>query len=315
MMRGMSTATRLALLSALAGGLVVVPGLSVLAGGPGIEESRGVIRLIVRGDDMGFAHASNPAAVRCYTEGVMRSVEVLAVGPWFPEAARMLREVPGLDVGLHLALTSEWDNLKWRPLTDAASLVRSGGWFFPMIWPHPHYGKEGALREQPWKIGEIERELRAQIALARRELPNLSHLSTHMGFGELSPEVEALVTRLAEENGLLYDIEGRRGVRSAGWEGPHATGEDKVQSFVRMLEGLEAGTWLFVDHPALDTPETRAVHHVGYEDVAVDRQGVVEAWTSPVVRQAVERRGIRLIAYRDLAGDEASEPAGDAGHR
>ena len=28
----------------------------------------------------------------------MRAVEVMAVGPWFPEAARLLRENPGLDV-------------------------------------------------------------------------------------------------------------------------------------------------------------------------------------------------------------------------
>jgi len=309
MMPGMRRAIRHVLSLTLASGLMLAP--PVLAAPPGTDAGR--VRLIVRGDDMGFSHASNPSTLRCYTEGVMRSVEVLAVGPWFPEAARMLREEPGLDVGLHLALTSEWDNLKWRPLTDAPSLVNAGGFFFPMIWPHPHYGKEGALREQPWKIDEIERELRAQIGLARRELPHLSHLSSHMGFGGLSPEVEALVKSLATESGLLVDLEGR-GVKSARWDGPHETGEEKVASFVRMLEGLEPGTWLFVDHPADDTPEMRAIHHVGYENVAADRQGVVDAWTSPLVRQTVERRGIRLVSYRDLAAEEASATAGGAGH-
>jgi len=258
------------------------------------------IRLIVRGDDMGFAHASNPAALRCFTDGVMRSVEVLAVGSWFPEASRMLRETPALDVGLHLALTSEWDNLKWRPLTTAPSLVDADGYFFPMIWPHPHYGKDGALREHPWTLGEIEAELRAQIALARREIPQLSHLSTHMGFGGLAPEVESLVGRLAGESGLLIDLDAL-GVKRTEWSGPHATPEEKVTSFVRMLEGLSPGTWLFVDHPALDSEEMRAVHHVGYEDVAVDREGVVEAWTSPLVKEAVRRRGIVLVSYRDAA--------------
>jgi predicted glycoside hydrolase/deacetylase ChbG (UPF0249 family) len=260
------------------------------------------IRLIVRGDDMGFAHASNPAVLRCFNDGVMRTVEVLALGPWFPEAARMLRETPALDVGLHLALTSEWDNLKWRPLTTALSLVDADGYLHPMIWPHPHYGKEGALREHPWKIGEIEAELRAQIALARREIPQLSHLSTHMGFGGLSPEVESLVGRLAGESGLLIDLDAL-GVKRAEWNGSHATPEEKVASFVRMLDGLSPGTWLFVDHPALDSEEMRAVHHVGYEDVAVDREGVVEAWTSPIVKEAVRRRGVVLVSYRDVASD------------
>jgi len=257
------------------------------------------VRLIVRGDDMGSSQASNPAHIRCYTDGVMRTAEVMAVGPWFPEAARLLRENPGLDVGLHLALTSEWDNVKWRPLTTAPSLVEAGGWFFPMIWPNESYGTDRALKEQPWTLAEIERELRAQIELAKREVPHLSHLSGHMGFASIGEEVGALVRRLAGEYGL--DIDPREhGVQSLRWEGPRETPAEKVETFARMLETLEPGTWLFVDHPAFDVPEMRAVHHVGYEDVAVDRQGVVDAWTSPEVKDVVARRGIELIGYRHL---------------
>ncbi len=44
----------------------------------------------------------------------------------------------------------------------------------------------------------------------------------------------------------------------------------------------------------------RAVHHVGYETVAVDRQGVTDAWTSPQALEVVKRRGIELIGYKDL---------------
>jgi len=257
------------------------------------------IRLIVRGDDMGSSQASNEAVVRCFKDGVMRDVELMAVGPWFPEAARLLRENPGLDVGLHLALTSEWDNVKWRPLTTAPSLVGKDGTFHPMIWPHPHYGKERALKEQPWKLDEIERELRAQIELTKREVPQLSHLSDHMGFQALGPEVAALVKRLAVEYGLDIDPEAL-GVQWVGWNGKPETSAQKVESFVRVLEGLSPGTWLFVDHPALDTPEMRATGHVGYETVAVDRQGVTDAWTSPAVRAVVTRRSIELIGYKDL---------------
>ena len=257
------------------------------------------IRLIVRGDDMGSSQASNEAVVRCFKDGVMRDVELMAVGPWFPEAARLLRENPGLDVGLHLALTSEWDNVKWRPLTTAPSLVGKDGTFHPMIWPHPHYGKERALKEQPWKLDEIERELRAQIELTKREVPQLSHLSDHMGFQALGPEVAALVKRLAVEYGFDIDPEAL-GVQWVGWNGKPETPAQKVVSFVRVLEGLSPGTWLFVDHPALDTPEMRATGHVGYETVAVDRQGVTDAWTSPAVRAVVTRRSIELIGYKDL---------------
>jgi predicted glycoside hydrolase/deacetylase ChbG (UPF0249 family) len=275
---------------------------SLAASGPvGTSAAEPPIRLIVRGDDMGSSQASNEASIRCFKDGVMRDVEVMAVGPWFPQAARLLRENPGLDVGLHLALTSEWDNVKWRPLTPAPSLVGRDGTFHPMIWPHPHYGKERALREQPWKLDEIERELRAQVELAKREVPQLSHLSDHMGFQALGPDVAALVRRLAAEYELDIDP-GALGVRSVGWYGNPQAPADKVASFTRLVEELGPGTWLFVDHPALDTPEMRATGHVGYEQVAVDRQGVTDAWTSPAVKEIVRRRGIELIGYRDLAG-------------
>ena len=257
------------------------------------------IRLVVRGDDMGSSQASNEAAVRCFRDGVMRDVELMAVGPWFPQAARLLRENPGLDVGLHLALTSEWDNVKWRPLTTAPSLVEPDGTFHPMIWPGPHYGKERALKEQAWKLDEIERELRAQITLTKREVPQLSHLSDHMGFQALGPEVVALVKRLAVEYGLDIDPE-TLGAKPVGWDGKAATPAEKVESFARVLGKLGPGTWVFVDHPALDTPEMRATGHVGYEHVAVDRQGVTDAWTSPAVKEIATRRGIDLIGYRDL---------------
>ena len=257
------------------------------------------VRLVVRGDDMASSQASNEAVIRCFKDGVMRDVEVMAVGPWFPEAARLLRENPGLDVGLHLALTSEWENVKWRPLTAAPSLIEPAGYFFPMIWPGPNYGKERALKEQPWKLDEIERELRAQIELTKREVPQLSHLSDHMGFPSLGPEVVALVKRLAGEYRLDIDTEAA-GARSVGWDGRPATPAEKVASFLRVLEKLPPGTWVFVDHPALDTPEMRGIWHRGYENVAVDRQGVTDAWTSPAAKALSSRRGIELIGYKDL---------------
>ncbi|HEU5147556.1 MAG TPA: hypothetical protein VFT90_12610 [Chryseosolibacter sp.] len=57
---------------------------------------------------------------------------------------------------------------------------------------------------------------------------------------------------------------------------------------------------IVVGHPGLDTPETRAIHHTGYEDVVIDRQGVTDAWTSEKVKEAILKFNIELISYRDL---------------
>ena len=52
---------------------------------------------------MGVAQAVNEACIQCYREGIARSVEVIVPGPWFLDAVRLLKENPGLDVGVHLA--------------------------------------------------------------------------------------------------------------------------------------------------------------------------------------------------------------------
>jgi chitin disaccharide deacetylase len=256
-------------------------------------------RLIVRGDDMGYAHAGNEAIVRCFTHGVMTSAEVIAPAPWFPEAVRMLAAHPTLDVGVHLSLSSEWDLVKWRPLTDCPSLRDADGYFFPMIYPNPSYPRR-ALAEQAWRIEEVERELRAQIELAKRHVPRLSHWSAHMGCTNLREDVRALTKALGREYGI-DGVPEDRGVSRATYVGAHTTSTEKIAAFLRMLDSLESGkTYMMVDHPGLDGPELRAIHHVGYEDVAVDRQGVTDTWTSPAVRERIRRHGIRLISYRDL---------------
>jgi hypothetical protein len=256
-------------------------------------------RLIVRGDDMGFSQSANEALIRCSREGIQTTIEVLVPSPWFPQAARLLAENPQIDVGVHLALSSEWDHVKWRPLTAAASLRDADGYFFPMIFPHRAYPGQ-ALKENRWQLNDIEREFRAQIELARRKIPRVSHLSGHMGCDRLSDDVRQLVRTLAREYRLDLEPD-ELGVRSVGLTGPRRTAEEKIAGFLQLLDGLEDDqTYLFVEHPGLDTPELRAIHHVGYEDVAQDRQGVTQMWTDPRVRRHIQAKGIRLIGYREL---------------
>lgn len=258
-------------------------------------------RLIVRGDDMGYAHAGNEAILKCSLEGIQTSVEIIVPSPWFPEAVKMLQANPGIDVGIHLAITSEWDNVKWRPLTDCRSLMDEDGYFFPMVWPNKNYHGR-AIADHAINVAEIEEEFRAQIELARKKIPRLSHISAHMGCSNLNADVKAMTKKLAQEYGIDIDPADHN-VQSVRYDGPTETGEQKIESFIRMLSKLEDGkTYLFVDHPGLDSPELRAIHHVGYEDVAIDRQGVTDAWTSAKVKAALRKYNVELISYRDLLG-------------
>jgi predicted glycoside hydrolase/deacetylase ChbG (UPF0249 family) len=256
-------------------------------------------RLIVRGDDMGYSHAGNEAIIKAYKEGIETSIEVIVPSPWFPEAVKMLKENPKVDVGIHLAITSEWDNVKWRPLTDCPSLRDDDGFFYPMIWANKNYpGK--AINDHPVNIADIEKEFRAQIELALKKIPRISHISSHMGCTNINDAVRQMTVKLAREYKIDIDP-AASGVLNARYEGAHKTSKEKIESFIKMLANLEAGkTYLFVDHPGLDSPELRAIHHIGYEDVAIDRQGVTDAWTSNEVRDAIKRYGIELISYAEL---------------
>ena len=256
-------------------------------------------RLIVRGDDMGFSHSGNEAIIKAYKEGVETSVEIIVPSPWFPEAVKMLNENPSLDVGIHIALTSEWDNVKYRPVSHCPSLTDEDGYFFPMIWPNKNYPGM-SLTEKKWKIEDVETELRAQIELAMKKIPRISHISAHMGCYGMTSQVAALARTLAQEYKIDIDPKDYN-VKSVSYSGPKATSEEKIQSFIKMLESLKPGeTYLFVDHPGLDSPELRAIYHIGYENVAVDRQGVTDAWTDLKVKDAIKKLGIQLISYADL---------------
>lgn len=263
-------------------------------------------RLIVRGDDMGYTHSGNEALMKCYTDGFEKSIEVIVPSPWYPEAVQLLKQIPNADVGIHLALTSEWDNVKWRPLTNCSSLTDARGYFLPMVFPNKNYPGR-SIRENKWKIEDVEKEFRAQIEMAKRDIPQLTHISGHMGCTSLSEEVRALAKKLSGEYGLEVDLS-EQDVQSISYRGPKQTAAEKIQSFMNMLDSLQPGkTYLFVDHPGLDNEELRAVHHIGYEDVAEDRQGVTDLFTSKKVMDYIRKKNIQIISYKDLWAASAAK--------
>lgn len=257
------------------------------------------IYLLVRGDDIGFSHATNVACIDSYKKGIMQSVELMPVTPWFIEAVEMLNENPGLDVGIHLALTSEWTYLKWRPLTDVPSLVDSNGYFYPMVWQQKHYAPNTSIQMANWNIEEVEKELRAQIELALKHVPHITHMGGHMGFANLDSGLGELMQLLSKEYGLDIDMSEYNFKRLGSWdkETPY---KDRITLLCEKINSLTPGYYIFVDHPALDVPEMQAVSHPGYENVAIDREWVTRVFTSDKVKKTIEAKGIKLISYKDL---------------
>ena len=173
---------------------------------PQTPPAEGRVRLIVQGDDLGVGHGVNEATLQAYRDGILRSANVIVPGPWLLEAAESFCDNPGLDAGVHLAITSEWSSVKWRPLTGAPWLVDENGYFFPMVWPIADLPPHSSLKEASPRLPEIERELRAQIEMARRLIPQLTYSWEHMGFGSLSPDIRDLVARLTKGYGSSHPV-------------------------------------------------------------------------------------------------------------
>jgi predicted glycoside hydrolase/deacetylase ChbG (UPF0249 family) len=250
------------------------------------EES---IQLIMRADDMGFSNAANLACIKGYKEGIITTVEVLVPGPWFLAAAKLLKENPDLDVGVHLALTSEWDNYKWRPLTQAPSLVTEDR-YFP--------GSDDEFRQLNVSTEEVEQEFRAQIELALKYIPQVSHLSVHMNAPVSTEELIQIIVKLSQE----YNLPLGPGMdRYLGMWGVPA--EQKEDYLADTLNKLEPGLWVFVCHPALNNPETQAIEGSEYDAnirMAIHREVVTNAVTSDRIKQIVQDRHIKLIRYSDI---------------
>lgn len=61
-------------------------------------------RLIVTADDFGLSAEVNEAVEQAHREGVLTCASLMVTGPAFADAVRRARRMPGLGVGLHLAI-------------------------------------------------------------------------------------------------------------------------------------------------------------------------------------------------------------------
>jgi predicted glycoside hydrolase/deacetylase ChbG (UPF0249 family) len=148
--------------------------------------------LILHADDLGMAQSVNRATHESLERGWINSASILVPCPWFPQVVRWARAHPEADLGIHLALTSEWTTFRWRPLTaveSVPSLMDPDG-YLPLV------ETTVAQRARP---EEAEKELRAQIERARAAGIRLTHLDSHMNALYGTPGLLDVYVRLGRE--------------------------------------------------------------------------------------------------------------------
>ena len=255
------------------------------------------IYLVVRTDDGGMSHSVNMALEKLISSGIPVSVSVMFPTPWYQETVEILKHHPDVSVGIHLTLNSEWKNYRWGPIlgrTAVPSLVDADGYFFQST---------AALHQNHPNMGEVEKELRAQIERALHSGLKIDYVDYHMGTAVSTPEFRALTERLAKEYGLgmsQYFGETR------GNPQYEASPPDKADSLVAMIARLNPGINLVVTHVGIDNAELGALIDMNTDgalpDMSKNRQGELDAITSQRVRDALKARDVHLITYRQLIG-------------
>lgn len=262
------------------------------------------IKLLVRVDDAGSSWSSNIGCLEACRDGIATSIEVMMPGAWVHHAAGLYNAHPSIDVGVHLTLTSEWDAVKWRPLTAAKSLVDGDGFFFPLITPREDDDRV-SLADASWSLDDVADEFRAQIALGISMFDQVSHVSSHMirHFRELDPRMGEVIAELCESFGLQDDAFGHGLSRMDGYPKYPRDSQLRISSFLDELSALSTGTHIFIDHPAVPSDALGAMGHTGYEDVMLDRMTCLDVLLEPEIKSHINHLGIELISYRDLMSE------------
>ncbi|MEO7990263.1 MAG: polysaccharide deacetylase family protein [Chryseolinea sp.] len=154
---------------------------------------KGAKVLILHVDDGGMSFDSNQGVINAMEKGVANSVSVMMPCPWVPGFVHYLKEHPNVDAGLHLTLTSEWDDYRWSPLSGKKAtpgLVDSEGAFWPSV--------KDVVKNA--KADEVEMEIRAQLERARAMGFEPTHMDSHMGTLFASPEFLQRYIKVGVEN-------------------------------------------------------------------------------------------------------------------
>ncbi|HEY43705.1 MAG TPA: ChbG/HpnK family deacetylase [Anaerolineae bacterium] len=273
--------------------------------------------LIVHVDDVGMCQANVEGFSDLVDFGLISTGSVMVPCAWFSLAAHYARTHPEADLGIHLVLTSEWENIRWSPVstTDHASgLIDAEGYFYNNGDEVTRYAKSDAAYE----------ELETQILMALEAGIDLTHADAHQ-FVAMMPTFLLSYLRLTRKYMLppLFQRKDR-----AGWESmpgmdpemldfavlftkllstigvpmvdnyfmmPMEQPEYRLEITKQVLEAVPPGINELIIHATKDSPEIR--------EITPDWKGRVAdytTWMSEDLRSYIERSGIKIIGWRPI---------------
>ncbi|MHC1740377.1 MAG: ChbG/HpnK family deacetylase [Anaerolineaceae bacterium] len=251
------------------------------------------ISLITRADDLGASHSANIAiAGAAATVGYIKNISCMAVGPWIDEGAELLRDCPGICLGLHAAINSEWDPLKWGPISspeEVPTLVNAQGTFF---------SDPSLFAEHPPDIDQILLEYDRQLDLLTSLGLDIRYVDSHMLPELFVDGLAEAVSGWAQRKGLVDHLRYYR-FPSKFEPGPFRSFDQGLQAYHAWFDLLDHGTYFTVMHPAKASREMLLCRneHIPMGLVSTVRDVEYQLLQSHRLEEACEKRDIRRLRY------------------
>jgi predicted glycoside hydrolase/deacetylase ChbG (UPF0249 family) len=290
----------------------------VFAGGHALAQTKTVAErlgypadsklLIVHADDLAIAHSEDTASFDALEKNAVTSASIIVPGPWLTDVAAYAKAHPDADLGLHLALTSEWRTYRWGAVESkdkVPSLFDPSGYLWPETLP----------AVQNIKVEEVEREIRAQVERAMALGIHPTHLDSHMGVLFSTQELFAVLVKVAHEYKLPFfapRIPGDREkfltllsekdiiVDSVVIANPAVHANEWRDFYVNAVKNLKPGLTEIIVHLGHDDAELQAVmvDHPDYGSAW--RQRDYDSVTSPEFKKALEENHVILVKWKDF---------------
>ena len=264
--------------------------------------------LIIHADDLAVAHSEDAASFEALDKGHVTSASIIVPGPWLTEVAAYAKAHPDADLGLHLALTSEWNTFRWGSVESkdkVPTLLDPAGTLWPLT-------EDVAKKTKPQ---EVEREYRAQVERAMSLGIHPTHLDTHMGSAFATPEILAIYVKIAHEfhlpilvpripgdplklSALLSDKDVL--VDSVTIANPSVPADKWKDFYLDAIKNMKPGLNEIIVHLGHDDAELQAVmvDHPDYGSAW--RQRDFDVVSSPDFKKALQDNHIIFVTWKQL---------------
>lgn len=242
-----------------------------------------MLTLIPRGDDIAMCESANLGVLDAITNGVLCNISVMGTGPALAHAAATLATLPGVCVGLHVALNCEWLTPRWGnvlPVAQVPSLAKSDG---------TQFETPNLLHDRGYALDEAIAEVTAQLAAVRAVGFTVAYLDEHMGVGWIDGLRPALADLCRREGLIDADALKLRGLPGNGPVLPR-------------LQAAGDGPWRVIGHPCLPGPDLQHFVLPGQQpgDTARDRDGQRRMFMAPDLVAAVRSGEVRTLRFDQI---------------